>query len=36
MLNCLTDEAERWAASGARKPIEVPGRREPARSRRAA
>jgi len=37
MLNRLTTEAERWAASGQRKAGEVPGRREPAKfARRAA
>jgi lysophospholipid acyltransferase (LPLAT)-like uncharacterized protein len=36
MLNRLTEEAEAWALSGSRKPAEVPGRRQPARYRRAA
>jgi lysophospholipid acyltransferase (LPLAT)-like uncharacterized protein len=36
MLLRLTEEAEHWAASGARKEAEVPGRRQPARRRRAA
>jgi lysophospholipid acyltransferase (LPLAT)-like uncharacterized protein len=36
MLNVLTTEAEAWAASGNRKPAEVPGRRQPARYRRRA
>jgi lysophospholipid acyltransferase (LPLAT)-like uncharacterized protein len=36
MLNRLTEESEAWAASGRRKPAEVPGRRQPARLRRRA
>jgi len=36
LLNRLTEEAEMWAASGARKPNQVTGRPQAARRKRAA